>query len=225
MLDQVRTEAPADSGRHAGPDPRSRAARSVARMTWPSFNADRPDGVRHRRGASPRWSPRRSARRGERMPIGPLGVDRARRRGAVASALLWNRNATSFGVVVADNFGLFVTGVLIVVGLLSLAISAPTHRARAAAARRVLRADAVRHRRHDADGDGHRSAGDLPGARGAVARRLRADRASAAIRPAATEAAFKYFLLGAFSSAFFLYGIAFTYGVTGSTRLDRHRQR
>ena len=37
--------------------------------------------------------------------------------------------------------------------------------------------------------------------------------------PAGTEAAFKYFLLGAFSSAFFLYGIAFTYGVTGSTRL------
>src|SRR5262249_25844987 len=36
-----------------------------------------------------------------------------------------------------------------------------------------------------------------------------------------TEAALKYFLLGAFSSAFFLYGIAFTYGVTGSTRLDR----
>jgi NADH-quinone oxidoreductase subunit N len=36
---------------------------------------------------------------------------------------------------------------------------------------------------------------------------------------AGAEAAFKYFLLGAFSSAFFLYGIAFTYGVTGSTRL------
>ena len=35
---------------------------------------------------------------------------------------------------------------------------------------------------------------------------------------AATEAAFKYFLLGAFASAFFLYGIAFTYGLTGSTR-------
>src|SRR5262245_20113869 len=35
------------------------------------------------------------------------------------------------------------------------------------------------------------------------------------------EAAFKYFLLGAFASAFFLYGIAFTYGMTGSTRLDR----
>src|SRR5438045_1557653 len=39
--------------------------------------------------------------------------------------------------------------------------------------------------------------------------------------PAATEAAFKYFLLGAFASAFFLYGIAFTYGLTGSTKLDR----
>jgi NADH-quinone oxidoreductase subunit N len=38
--------------------------------------------------------------------------------------------------------------------------------------------------------------------------------------PRGIEAAFKYFLLGAFSSAFFLYGIAFTYGVTGSTRLE-----
>src|SRR5437588_578962 len=37
----------------------------------------------------------------------------------------------------------------------------------------------------------------------------------------ASEAAFKYFLLGAFSSTFFLYGIAFTYGLTGSTHLDR----
>ena len=42
---------------------------------------------------------------------------------------------------------------------------------------------------------------------------------------AGTEAAFKYFLLGAFSSAFFLYGIAFTYGVTGSTRLSGGRRR
>ena len=34
------------------------------------------------------------------------------------------------------------------------------------------------------------------------------------------EAAFKYFVLGAFSSAFFLYGIAFAYAVAGTTRLD-----
>jgi NADH-quinone oxidoreductase subunit N len=39
--------------------------------------------------------------------------------------------------------------------------------------------------------------------------------------PIAMEAAFKYFLLGGFSSAFFLYGVAFTYGLAGSTRLDR----
>ena len=34
------------------------------------------------------------------------------------------------------------------------------------------------------------------------------------------EAALKYFVTGAFSSAFFLYGIALVYGVTGSTQLD-----
>jgi hypothetical protein len=34
------------------------------------------------------------------------------------------------------------------------------------------------------------------------------------------EAAFKYFVLGAFSSAFFLYGIALAYAAAGTTRLD-----
>ena len=34
------------------------------------------------------------------------------------------------------------------------------------------------------------------------------------------ESAMKYFLLGSFSSAFFLYGIALVYGGTGTTRLD-----
>ena len=34
------------------------------------------------------------------------------------------------------------------------------------------------------------------------------------------EAAFKYFVLGGFSSAFFLYGIALTYAATGTTKLD-----
>src|SRR5262249_48913570 len=37
----------------------------------------------------------------------------------------------------------------------------------------------------------------------------------------ATEAAFKYFLLGGFPRAFLLYGIAFPYGVAGSPRLAR----
>jgi NADH-quinone oxidoreductase subunit N len=38
-------------------------------------------------------------------------------------------------------------------------------------------------------------------------------------RPASTEASMKYFLLGAFSSAFFLYGVALAYGATGVTNL------
>jgi NADH-quinone oxidoreductase subunit N len=38
-------------------------------------------------------------------------------------------------------------------------------------------------------------------------------------RPASQEAAIKYFVLGAFSSAFFLYGIALVYGASGSTNL------
>lgn len=40
-------------------------------------------------------------------------------------------------------------------------------------------------------------------------------------RPASGEAALKYFLLGAFASAFLLYGIALTYGATGTTDLAR----
>lgn len=38
--------------------------------------------------------------------------------------------------------------------------------------------------------------------------------------PKSNEAAMKYFLLGSFATAFFLYGIALTYGATGTTHLD-----
>jgi NADH-quinone oxidoreductase subunit N len=40
-------------------------------------------------------------------------------------------------------------------------------------------------------------------------------------RSESQEAGMKYFVLGAFSSAFFLYGIAFVYGATGSTNLSK----
>jgi NADH-quinone oxidoreductase subunit N len=40
-------------------------------------------------------------------------------------------------------------------------------------------------------------------------------------RPASQESAMKYFITGAFSSAFFLYGVALLYGVSGSTSLAR----
>src|SRR5205823_10757447 len=121
---------------------------------------------------------------------------------------LWNSNASSFGLVAADNFGLFVTWILIVVGLLSLAISGPTIEREGlpqgeyyalmlfAIAGMILMATAT----------------DL------LVMFLALEVLSLAVyvltgirrdRPAAIEAALKYFLLGAFSSAFFLYGIAF----------------
>ena len=42
--------------------------------------------------------------------------------------------------------------------------------------------------------------------------------------PRSSEGAMKYFLLGAFSSAFFLYGIALVWGATGSTHLSEIAQ-
>src|SRR5262249_31679052 len=41
------------------------------------------------------------------------------------------------------------------------------------------------------------------------------------VRIEAGEASMKYFLLGAFASGFFLYGIALVFGAAGSTNLDR----
>ncbi len=156
---------------------------------------------------------------GERMPIGGLGLV-GFVGAAIGALLLWNTNATSFGVVSADNFGLFVTWILIVVGVLSLAISGPMiereHLPRGeyyalmlfATAGMMLMATAT----------------DLLLIFLALEVLSLAVYVLTGIRrdsPRSTEAAFKYFLLGALSSAFFLYGIAFTYGLTGSTRLDR----
>src|SRR5258707_1561803 len=156
---------------------------------------------------------------GERMPIAGLGAVGLVGAG-IASLLLWDHNTASFGVVVADNFGLFVTWILIVVGLLTLAFSGPT------IAREKLPA-------------GEYYALLLFAVAGMMLMATATDLLviflalevlSLAVyvltgirraQPAASEAAFKYFLLGAFSSAFFLYGIAFIFGVTGSTRLDR----
>ena len=156
---------------------------------------------------------------GEKMPIAPLGVI-----GLIGAALacgaLWDHNASSFGVVAADNFGLFVTGVLILVGLLSLAISAPAIEREGlprgeyyalmlfALSGMILMATAT-------DLIVIFLALEVLSIAVYVLTGIRRDSA------VGTEAAFKYFLLGAFASAFFLYGIAFTYGVTGSTHLDR----
>ena len=163
---------------------------------------------------------------GERTPIAGLGVI-GLVGAAIATLLLWTYDSSpgalpmsSFGVVAADRFGLFVTGILIVVGLLSIAISGPTiERERLpggeyyalmlfALAGMMLMATAT-------DLLVIFLALEVLSLAVYVLTGIRRD------RTASSEAAFKYFLLGAFSSAFFLYGIAFTYGLTGSTRLDR----
>jgi len=134
--------------------------------------------------------------------------------------LLWDRNATSFGVLTADNFALFVNLVLIGVGLLTVAFSSQT-----------LERDRVP--------SGEYYALVLFAIVGMMLMAqatellllfLALETMSIAVyvltgirrdQHTSTEAAFKYFLLGAFASSFFLYGIAFIYGVTGSTSLDR----
>ena len=40
-----------------------------------------------------------------------------------------------------------------------------------------------------------------------------------------SESSLKYFLLGSFATAFFLYGVAMMFGATGSTNIDDHRQK
>jgi NADH-quinone oxidoreductase subunit N len=155
----------------------------------------------------------------ERMPIGGLGII-----GIVASIVssvfLWGRGAQSYGVISADNFGLFVVLILAVVGVLTIALSG-----------QVLERDGI-------------PAGDfyalmMFGLGGMMLMAMANDLlvifialeilslavyVLTAIRResrAGSEAAFKYFLLGGFASAFFLYGVAFTFGVTGTTRLDQ----
>ena len=155
----------------------------------------------------------------EAIPMAPLGVI-----GLVSAAValigLWNRDAISFDVVVADNFGLFVSAVLIVIGLLTFAFSPATVEREGlpageyyaltlfALAAMMLMATAA----------------DLLLIFLALEALSLAVYVLTGLRRSsltAMEASFKYFLLGGFSSAFFLYGIAFTYGVTGSTRIDR----
>ncbi len=155
---------------------------------------------------------------GERMYIagfGLIGLVGA----LVASCFLWDADAVSFGVVRADNFALFINIVLCIVGILTM----------------VFSHDVVEREGMPA---GEYYALTLFGLSGMMLMAAATDllviflalevlslsvyvltglrRSNAA----GAEAAFKYFLLGAFSSAFFLYGIAFAFTIAGSTRLD-----
>ena len=155
----------------------------------------------------------------EKLPLGVLGLIGLAGAGA-ASVMLWGHDRVSFGVVRADNFALFINGVLIVVGILTFLFSGdvidreelPAGEYYAlvlfAIAGMMLMAAAI----------------DLLVVFLALEILSLAVYVLTAIRRsslAGAEGGFKYFLLGAFSSAFFLYGVALTYVVSGSTRLDK----
>jgi NADH-quinone oxidoreductase subunit N len=154
----------------------------------------------------------------ERMPIGGLAIIGLLGAG-VASVLLWDSNAESFGAVTADNFALFINIVLVVVGIITVVISGQTvERDRLPAGEyyaMVLFAIVGMMLMGQAT--------DL------LVIFLALETMSIAVyiltgirreQQQSTEAAFKYFLLGAFASSFFLYGIAFLYGVTGTTDIE-----
>ena len=156
---------------------------------------------------------------GERMYIagfGLIGLVGA----AVASCFLWDTDAVSFGVVRADNFALFINIILCIVGILTMVFSHDVVEREGLPAGEyyALTLFAISGMMLMA------AATDLLVIFLAlevlslavyVLTGLRRSSASGA------EAAFKYFLLGAFSSAFFLYGIAFAFTISGSTRLDQ----
>jgi NADH-quinone oxidoreductase subunit N len=155
---------------------------------------------------------------GERMRIDGLGLI-GLAGAAVASRFLWDSDAQSYGVVRADNFAIFVNIVLCLIGVLTMMFS-----------------DEVVEREQLPPGEYY--ALTLFAISGMMLMAAATDllviflglevlslsvyvltgirRASLA----GAEAAFKYFLLGSFSSAFFLYGIAFAFALAGSTRLD-----
>jgi NADH-quinone oxidoreductase subunit N len=156
---------------------------------------------------------------GERMPIAGLGLI-GLVGAAVASAFLWDTDRISFGVIRADNFALFINLILCVVGVLTMLFSNEVvDRNRLPAGEYyALTLFAICGMMMMA------AATDLLVIFIALEILSLAVYVLTGLRRASgasAEAAFKYFLLGSFSSAFFLYGIAFIYAVAGSTRLEQ----
>ena len=155
---------------------------------------------------------------GERMPIAGLGLVGLAGAG-ISTALLWGRGQTGFGVVAADTFGLFFVMILVVIGVMTMLLSP-----------RLVERDELP--------GGEYYALTLFALAGMMLMAMATDLlliflalevmslsvyVLSAIKrnsEAAVEGAFKYFILGGFSSAFFLYGIAFVYGLTQTTKLE-----
>jgi NADH-quinone oxidoreductase subunit N len=157
-------------------------------------------------------------RRGESMPVGWLGIIGVI--GAIVTSVsLWGRNAVGFEVIVVDNYSIFFNVTICVIGLLAILISSGTAE-----------------RDHLPTGEYYAlmlfslSGMMLMGStRDLLVIFIALEIMSLAVyvmtglkreSEQGAEAAFKYFVLGAFSSAFFLYGIAFAFAITGTTRLD-----
>jgi NADH-quinone oxidoreductase subunit N len=155
---------------------------------------------------------------GERMPIGGLGLI-GLAGAAISTALLWGRQQTGFGVVAADTFGLFFVMILVVIGVMTMLLSP-----------RLVERDELP--------GGEYYALTLFALAGMMLMAMATDLlviflalevmslavyVLSAIKrnsEASVEGAFKYFILGGFSSAFFLYGIAFVYGLARTTKLE-----
>src|SRR6476620_4304418 len=156
--------------------------------------------------------------RGERMPIAGLGLI-GLIGAAIASGFLWNSDAHSLGVIRSDNFALFINIVLCTVGILTLLLSNDVIEREPIPAGEyyALTLFAICGMMMMA------AATDLLVIFIALEVLSLAVYVLTGIRrqsAAGAEAAFKYFLLGAFSSAFFLYGVAFAYALSGSTRIE-----
>jgi NADH-quinone oxidoreductase subunit N len=157
-------------------------------------------------------------RKGERMwhgVFGAIGLTGA----IVTSAFQWGLNRTGFGVIVADDFALFFNITICGIGLLTILLSSGA---------------AVRDRLPEAEYYALMlfsivgmmlmgSTNDLLVVFIALEIMSLGVYVMTGLKRTSeqgAEASFKYFVLGAFSSAFFLYGIALTYVVAGTTRLD-----
>src|SRR5687768_6114169 len=157
--------------------------------------------------------------KGDRMPMELLALIGFA--GAlVSSVFLWDHDAVSFRVISADNFALFFNVVICIIGILTVLLSAG-----AADRDDIPLGEYYALMLFSASGMMM-----MAGAVDLLVMFIALEVMSLAVyvltgirRPkmAGAEAAFKYFILGSFSSAFFLYGIAFCFGIAGSTDLAR----
>ena len=119
-----------------------------------------------------------------------------------------------------DGFSVLVTMLVAIAMLLTRARGRRLPAPRKGARRRVPRAGDGLGLGRDVDGHGQRPHHHLLRPRDPLHRGLRPR--GVQLPPGGPgEAALKYFILGGFSSAIFIYGVALTYGATGSTNLTQ----